>query len=338
MPYRKPSVVRGAPGPALLLALGLSACLDSAGPRGGEARTLPGVTRLHSSDLPAAGRAAKRAVTAAGEGACDQGRSCLTPLNLQGRIYSGNLMVGGNGGPPGVPIRIVEGYDTSYHGPATGRGGTAAFDLGGATELDVGYACCGGAYPPDDLALVHRLEFLFDYLDATFRVPDAAGPAVAGRTYTIRLVYVDSGSVEDLPLGRGGVRLGDKLLRREGEDTFRFCTESGCVAAARPDVPLRAAWRDDAGLMAYPHYATVGIRLRTPMPFTRAEAERGSWRFDVDWDLSRAAVFAVPDWSMIRSEAELVAAFDLLNGHGGPGGIGVYVDMSKTALDDAAGP
>ena len=28
----------------------------------------------------------------------------------------------------------------------------------------------------------------------------------------------------------------------------------------------------------------------------------------------------------------MVAAFDLLSGHGGPGGIGVYVDMTKTAL------
>lgn len=332
MKYRTPSLQARTPRAAVFLALslGLAACMDAGkGPRGGGEKKLSSITRMQSSLLPPAKRAAPAS------GTCDQGRPCLTPLNLEGRIYSGNLMVGGNGGPPGVPVRVVEGYDTSYHGPATGRGGMARFNLGQGTELNGAYACCGDAYPPDDLARVHRLEFLFDYLDATFQVPAAAGAAVAGKTYTIRMIYVDSGTVDDLPLGKGSVFMGDKLLKRDGEEAFTFCTESGCAAAARPAEPLRAAWHDDVRNQAYPHYTTVGISLKTPMSFTRAEAEQGDWRFTVDWDLARAAVFAVTDWSMIRSEAELVKAFDLLNGHGGPGGIGVYVDLVKTALDSA---
>lgn len=268
---------------------------------------------------------------------CDSGKPCLTPLNLEGRIYSGHFMVGGNGGPPGFPVRVVEGYDTTHHGPETGRGGMLKFDLGAVTDLSGNYACCeGGSYPPDDLAVVKRLEFLFDYLDATFTVPLGAGPGVAGRTYTVRTVYVDSGSADDLPQEKSAFRKGDKLLRRAGEERFHWCTESGCIAAARPESPLRAAWHDEEGLTAYPHYVTVGINLKTPMTFTRGEAERGNWKFTVDFDLARAAVFNTTAWSMIRSEAELVQAFDLLSRHGGPGGIGVDVELTKTALDTAA--
>ena len=121
-------------------------------------------------------------------GRCDEGKPCITPLNLEGRIYSGNLMVGGNGGSPGVPVRVIEGYDPNIRGPESNRGGLVKFNLGTATDLSGNYACCDGysSYPPDELAVVHRLELLFDYLDATFIVPTGAGTAIAGKTYTIR--------------------------------------------------------------------------------------------------------------------------------------------------------
>lgn len=298
---------------------------------GGREKRLASVTRMKSSVLKPL---AKPAVPS-GDERCDFGRPCITPINLEGRIYAGHLMVGGNGGPPGRPVRVVEGYDTSYHGPETGRGGIVHFNLGKSTDLASQYGCCEGGYPPDNLALVHRLEFLFDYLDATFQVPLTAGAAVAGKTYTIRMVYVDSGAADDLPMGKAFLYKGDKLLKRQGEDTFLWCTGSGCVAAARPAEPLRARWHADTALTAYPHYTTVGISLKTPMSFTRAEAEAGSWRFTVDWDLTRAAVFHTTDWARIQSEAELVEAFDLLSGHGGPGGIGVYVNLTKASFEAA---
>lgn len=297
------------------------------------------LTQMKSSVLPTLEKALAEASnpTPAEGGFCGDGKACITPLNLEGRIYSGNLMVGGNGGPPGVPVRVIEGYDAESRGPETGRGGTVRFNLGTATDLSGNYACCDGysTYPPDDLAIVHRLELLFDYLDATFIVPSGAGAAVAGKTYTVRMVYVDTGTADDLPLGRSSFYKGDKLLRRAGEETFHWCTESGCISATRPESPLRASWYAETEHMAYPHYMTVGVNLKSPMPFTRQEAERGYWKFTVDFDLTRAAIFNTTDWSMIRSEADLVNAFDLLNRHGGPGGIGVDVDLTKTALDSA---
>lgn len=302
--------------------------------RGGRDRRQTAVTHLKSSVLQPLAKAAQggSAAPSAATDRCDMGRPCLTPLNLEGRIRAGHLMVGGNGGPRGVAIRIVEGYDTSYHGPATGRGGNLLFNLGLTTDLAGGYSCCGGDYPPDELAKVHRLEFNFDYLDATFQVPADAHTPLAGKTYTIRLVYVDTGYVDDLPLGRAAVLMGDKLIKRAGEDTFNWCTESGCIAATRPDHPLRTSWHADTAHMAYPHYYTVGTSLKTPLSFTRAEADSGGWKFTVDWDLARAAVFQTADFAQLTTEAQLVAAFDLLSGYGGPGGIGVSVDMTKTAL------
>lgn len=313
-----------------------SACQFGSGPEGGRGqdRRHAAVTHLKSSVLQPLAKAA--AASASASEVCDFGRPCLTPLNLEGRIRSGNLMVGGNGGPPGVPVRIVEGYDTASRGPGAGRGGSLMFNLGRTTDLAGSYACCGDDFPPDDLAKVHRLEFLFDYLDATFRIPADANTPLAGRTYTVRLVYVDTGYVEDLPLGRGAVHLGDKLIKREGEDTFNWCTESGCIAATRPDMPLRTAWHADTAHMAYPHYYTVGVSLKTPMPFTRTEADSGAWKFTVDWDLARAAVFQAQDFSQLTTEARLVAAFDLLSGFGGPGGIGVFVDLTKAPINPRA--
>lgn len=297
------------------------------------------LTQMKSSVLPTLEKAlADAANPAPAEGGlCDDGKACITPLNLEGRIYSGNLMVGGNGGPPGVPVRVIEGYDATARGPETGRGGKLKFNLGTTTDLSGDYACCDGnsSYPPDDLAMVHRLELLFDYLDATFIVPSGAGAAVAGKTYTVRMVYVDTGTADDLPMGRSSFYKGDKLLKRSGEEAFHWCTESGCVSALRPESPLRASWHAETAHMAYPHYMTVGVNLKSPMSFTRQEAERGNWKFTVDFDLTRAAIFNTTDWSMIRSEADLVNAFDLLNKHGGPGGIGVDVELAKTPLDSA---
>lgn len=301
------------------------------------ARLKKALTQMKSSVLPTLAKALEDAAnpTPARGGTCGDGKSCITPLNLEGRIYSGNLMVGGNGGPPGVPVQVIEGYDPGQRGPETRRGGTAWFNLGAATELSGGYSCCENyaTYPPDELAVVHRLEFLFDFLDATFIVPAGAGAAVAGKTYTVRTVYVDTGTADDLPMGGARFYKGDKLLRRAGEDAFHWCTESGCISAVRPESPLRATWHAGMENMAYLHYMTVGMSLKSPMSFTREEAGRGNWKFTVDFDLTGAAIFNVTDWSGIRSEADLVDAFDLLNGQGGPGGIGVEVDLTKTALD-----
>lgn len=320
---------------ALASAVILTACMDSEdrGPRGGEDGKIKAVTRMVSTTLkPAAKVSAVRAVER-----CDYGYPCLTPDGFVGRVYSGNFMVGGNGGAPGVPLRIVEGYDTSYHGPETGRGGKATFDLKTVTDLGGSYNCCSGSYPADEAAVVKRLEFTFDYLDVTFTIPSDVASPLQGKTYTIRTVYVDSGSAEDLPAGDKNLVMGDKLLKRQGETGFTWCAADACGETKRPASPIQAAWLADAAFLgAYEHYAQVALVLKNPMGFTRDEALNGKWRFTADFDLTRAAVFQIGDLALLDTEAKLVKAFEMYARDGGPGAIGVRVNLTKTRLDSAS--
>lgn len=327
----------------ILILLSLSGCMENgSGPRDGNSNGKHmAVTRMTSASLrPAANAAPGASKSSADEPAvqrCDFGHPCLTPDDFEGRVHSGNFMVGGNGGAPGVPLRVVEGYDTSYHGPDTDRGGNMVFNLRTATELGGAYRCCeGGNYPPDDLAIVRRMEFTFDYLDVTFTIPAATASPLAGKTYTIRTVYVDTGSAEDLAGGHTALIQGDKLLRGPGETAFSWCTETECGKSLRPENPLQAAWMSDAGFPGgYPHYAQVALILKKDFIFTKSDAEKGNWLFTVDFDLSRAATFRTGDLALLKSEADLVKAFDMYAGDGGPGAIGVKVDLTKTLLDSS---
>jgi hypothetical protein len=318
----------------------LTACMESGQGPGDRSskKKIEALTRLTSANLKAApkGSAAPNPSAASPDvERCDMGYPCMAPDGFQGRVYSGNFMVGGNGGAPGVPLRVIEGYDTSYHGEHTGRGGNAIFDLGKATELGGAYQCCDeGRYPTDDLAIVRRLEFAFDYLDATFTIPSATASPLAGKTFTIRTVYVDSGSASDLPAGDTLLVQGDKLLRRQGESGFTWCTDAECGKASRPAKPLQASWISDVAFLGgYEHYAQVALILKQPMTFTRDEALTGKWLFTADFDLSRAVVFRVGDLALLQTEADMVNAFDMYAKDGGPGAIGVGVNLTKTRLD-----
>jgi hypothetical protein len=311
------------------------------GPHGGSDSgiILKAKTRLLSSY--AKGSSAKPAAKkSAGpqEQRCDMGHPCVTPDNLEGRVHSGNFMAGGNGGAPGYPVRFLEGYDTTYRGENSDRGGQVTFNLGATTELGGFYACCDEShYPSDDLALVKRLEFTFDYLDVTFTVPPASASQLAGKTYTIRTVYVDSGFVHDLAGGDSVVLQGDKLLRAEGEDVFSWCTEAKCHETARPTHPLQADWMENTkDMMGYEHYAEVAVVLKKPMTFTLAEAKQGNWLFTADFDLTRGAVFAADDFAKLNTEAELVEAFYMTARDGGPGAIMSTVSLTKTQIDTTA--
>jgi hypothetical protein len=180
------------------------------------------------------------------------------------------------------------------------------------------------------------MEFNFDYIDATFTIPSdqGAGAAVAGKTYTVRVFYVNDGEVSDIVSGTSStVSIGDKLLKGPNSSTFSWCDGSSCSHTTRPSGVLR-----DDKLVNYSfpgegntNYVVFSVNLATPMVFTKTNAETGDWLFSVDFSVANAAIFSVSSWASITSESEMVNAFRLL-GEPGSQGTSVTVDLSKSAV------
>ena len=339
----------------LLTALvALSGCDDLSGPGGGELRSV--VTRFQTDPGASASDAGAAATvrtygdiaTARTYGdiaadiedeTCGAGRIvCLTPETLAGRIYTGGMMVGGTSRDvPGFALTTIAANDGERVRPDQGRGGELTFDVAATTDLTGEYSCCGGPipYPQGDDAVITRLELNVDYLDVTFTVPAAAGTALAGETFVIRQVYVDTATADDVD---DTMILGDKLIRRADETRFRWCDSMDCDHHPRPlgDDVLRAdRIRLEPDLPGNPHYATFAIPLEgeASVPFTQEEAEAGGWLFHVAFDHTDGAICEMTDFTEMGDEWSLVRGFHLLGGVGYDNS-SVRVRLSKEASAD----
>ncbi len=303
-------------GMMFITALGLAGCglVDTH-----DDATLQSVTRLTRSDTGAATMAAvQTSIMPSAVGNCPPGFQCLTPDNLEGRVYSGSLMVGGNGNGIGYAVTTVGATEDVRRRPDLGKDGTLTFNLNSTTDFSGDYTCCGGsAYPADEDAIVRRLEFSSDFLDATFTVPGTAGSSIAGKTYTIRLVYVVETEVAGIAGDSTSVMLGDKLVRVPGDSAFRWCDDSDCSLASRPASPLAAVGLAIDSGPGNQNYAIFSTNLTdtTSITFTEAEALQGNWIFTVLFDLEDALRFDITGWSAVNSVQDLVAAFSRFGDH-----------------------
>lgn len=347
--HRSPTPTRPAQFAAvfLILLIVLAGCDDLSGPGGGEMRSV--ITRFET-EPDGSGSASASAFAAAprtyGEIAadiedetCGVGRIiCLTPETLAGRIYTGGMMVGGTSRDvPGFALTTIAPNDGERVRPDQGRGGELTFDVAATTDLTGSYSCCGGPipYPQGDAAAITRLELNFDYLDVTFTVPAEAGTALAGETFVIRQVYVDTATADDVD---DIMIVGDKLIRSADETRFRWCDSMDCDNYTRPaaDDLLRAdRIQLEPDLPGNPHYATFAIPLEgaASVPFSQEEAEAGGWLFHVAFDLTDGAIFEMNDFTEMDDEWSLVRAFHLLGGVG-YGNSSVGVRLSKEASPD----
>ena len=79
----------------------VSACEETLEEEDEGSSSYPATTKFLSSSL--SDGSSRKIRTSLREPACSSGASdCLTPDNIEGRIYAGSIMVGGNGGAPGL--------------------------------------------------------------------------------------------------------------------------------------------------------------------------------------------------------------------------------------------
>lgn len=149
---------------------------------------------------------------------CEATSTSCTPENLAGRIFSGGAMWG-QLGPGAFNVTMLGATDEVINNPSQGIGGTMNFSLIEATLLDGKYAA-----PPvgNEQKPVTRMEFMYDYIDATFTL---AGTSTLDGKYTIRTIMVKEATASDV---EGTMKLGDKLLRKADESAFKWCNAAGC--------------------------------------------------------------------------------------------------------------
>lgn len=254
-----------------------------------------------------AGESASRA------GACGLGTTRCTPRNLAGRIFSAGVLWGRPG--PGASMIDLLAPPAGKGGPGRGGdgwdgalGGTQEFSLVDATMVATGYEV-----PDEDgepRRPIERVELQFDFLDASLAFEPGSGP-LAGRSFVVRTVFAESAEAGDTA---GTMRRGDKLLRADGETSFRWCNASGCATerAAVEDGLVR-----EAKLVGYerpgqgnPNYVPFVVPLvpQVEISHERLATEGNTW--SVSFDMTHAVVFRESP-AQLTGDAALLDAFEL---------------------------
>ncbi len=262
---------------------------------------LAAATKLGGDDLDV--------LLAQSDEACSETASSCTPTNLEGRIFSGGAMLG-ELGEGAFQITMLGATDDIILDPSSGIGGTLEFSLIDSTVLSGKYAVPSEEDMPDP-PIITRMEFSYDYLDATFTLENTAGGATLDKTFTIRTVFVTEATADDVS---GTMSRGDKLIKTSEETTFRWCNSSGC-AATRTDVAEGLI--QESKLVDYefpgqgnPEYIPFSVPISPSFTVTYEEltAEGNVWV--VDFDMTGAIVFATtPD--ALSTEPDLLASFEL---------------------------
>lgn len=254
--------------------------------------------------LSLAGTSAARASGGSAAAPCGAGATACTPDNLAGRIFSGNVMWG-ELGAGAFGITVIGADDDVIRDPSHGMGGVLEFSLIDSTTLAGAHASPGAG---SEGRIVPRMEFNYDYLDATLTV--AAGSPV-DETYVVRTVFVTEATASDVS---GTMHRGDKLVRRADEPMFRWCGASAC--AAERDA-VSGALVQEAKLVDYvdpgdgnPAYVPFAIPLANEVRLTGDELATPGSTWSVAFDMTNAVVLGRGP-ETFATEADLVAAFEL---------------------------
>lgn len=247
--------------------------------------------------------------TATGSGlseaaACGVDAAACTPTDLSGRIYSGGAMWG-ELGPDAWEITMLGATDDVILDPSVGMGGELAFSLVEQTVLAGRYAAPD---PGDEARPISRMEFNFDWLDATFTLPD--GSPLAGE-WVLRTVFVEEAHAPDV---QGVMMQGDKLIRRADDATFWWCDKDACSpdAGALAAAPMFEPALTDAPAAGEgnPNYRSFAVPLSEPLSLTGDALRQPDGAWTAVFDMTDAVSLSVPP-AHLDGAAQLLAAAHL---------------------------
>jgi hypothetical protein len=239
-------------------------------------------------------------------GGCGASSTSCTPTNLQGRIYSGSIMLGSSGSDS-FAMTVLAADEETIQEPHKGSGGEIEFNLKEST-LYSGKAAIPEKDGMPDNPIIEKIELNFDYLDATVVLTGTSG--IDG-TYIVRTVFGETAENGDVS---GEMSRGDLLVRAEAETAFKWCNATTC-SATRGDV--KSGLIQDGRLSTYespgqgnPFYAPYAIELKESVTVTHAEISDESKVWQTDFDLENAIGFSKAP-STFTSVAAMVSAFSL---------------------------
>lgn len=240
--------------------------------------------------------------------ACSSATIQCTPLDLEGRIFSGNAMLG-ELGPGARALTMLGASDEVLENPSHGIGGTLYFSLMEKTVLAGKYYAPAEEDMPSN-PIITRMEFNYDYLDATVKLSGTADTNLDG-IYIVRTVFVTRATAEDV---NGEMQQGDKLLRKIGETQFRWCNTSGC-STTRSDVATGLIQETKLVEYIYPGQGnenyipfTVPVDNELKLSYEKLTAEGNTW--SVDFDMTNAIKWHQAP-STFNSEGSILSNFEL---------------------------
>lgn len=268
--------------------------------------------KLLSSSLASASKIATNkpgTFQATSGSACSASSTSCTPTNLGGRIFSGGPMLGELGNDA-FNITMLGATDEIIQDPSTGIGGSLEFSLIEATTLTGKYAVPSEEDMPAS-PIITRMEFNYDYLDATFTLENTGAANVLDKTFIIRTVFVTEATANDVS---GTMIRGDKLIRTNSETSFRWCNTTSC-SANRSDVAEGLIQESKLVNYEFPGQGnenyipfTVPIEPTLTVTYDELTAEGNVW--SVDFSMTNAIIFETAP-NALTTESGLLESFEL---------------------------
>ncbi len=289
-----------------IVAVGALGC---GGPGGGPGGGRGGRVVENSARLVSTSLASPPLAVGTPAASCGDDAARCTPENVSGDLCYAILGLGELGGDF-FSMTWLAPESTFPEGPRSGTCSTVQFDLQATTSVN------GMIEIPDSEESMParqdliRAELMFNYVDVRFTLP---GP-LAG-SYVVRTVYATSATAPDVA---GTMALGDKLVRAEGESTFRWCNAAGCD---EDRAAVAAGIIQDATVVDYafpgdgnPDYVNVTANFLEAVPVSYALLQDPTRTWTLDFSVSDAIVWSVPPSEM----ADLPAMLDAFRLKFGP--------------------